>query len=215
MAKEKGKEQGNKSNNEKSKTAFMIELRRQSLHLLFGIAVIALALVNYSVTLWFLFYFLLFSIFLSLLQLKFKFPQLSEFLELFERAKYRKKFPFKGGIFFIAGCLLTLKLFSLDIALAAIAILTFGDSLSHLVGKLGKRKNLLDASKNIEGGLVGVLVGTAAASFFVSFLFAFIASVLAMLAEALSLKLQEEEVDDNIIIPLVAGTVLFLLQRYV
>ena len=109
----------------------------------------------------------------------------------------------------------TLKLFPSDVALAAIAILTFGDSLSHLVGKLGKRKNLLDASKNIEGGLVGVLVGTAAASFFVSFLFAFIASVLAMLAEALSLKLQEEEVDDNIIIPLVAGTVLFLLQRYV
>ncbi len=136
-------------------------------------------------------------------------------LEGFERKHYRKKFPFKGALFFLTGCLLTLKIFPLDIALASIAILTFADSVSHVVGILGGRRHPLNGSKNLEGTIAGIIVGTIAASFFVSWIMAFIASAVSMLAEALSFKLQEEDVDDNVIIPLVAGTVIFLLKKFV
>ena len=132
----------------------------------------------------------------------------------FERKEYKERFPFRGIIFILAGCLLVLKLFTLDIALASIAILTFSDSVSHVIGMLGKQKNPLDLSKNLEGTVFGIIVGTTAASFFVPLFFAFTASFFAAVAETLSFKFQEEKVDDNLIVPLVAGTVIFLLQKF-
>jgi dolichol kinase len=49
-----------------------------------------------------------------------------------------------------------------------------------------------------------------AASLFVPFVYAFIAAIVALIAEILVIKLGEDPVDDNIIIPLVAGTILYL-----
>jgi len=187
-----------------------LEIRRALMHIFFGGAIICLAYLVPEAR-WILFIALVLGMFLSLLSLKFKLPVVSWFLEKFEKKQYLKKFPGKGMLFFTAGCLIVLKLFSLKIALASIAILTFGDSISHLIGMIGKRKNFLDPTKNIEGTTAGMLVATIFASFFVPLLYALIASVSAMLAETISFKLEGDNVDDNLIIPLVAGTILYLL----
>jgi len=187
-----------------------LEIKRALMHILFGGAIICLASLVEEAR-WIIFIALIFGMLLSLLSLKFKIPVVNFFLEKFEKKQYLKKFPGKGMLFFTAGCLIVLKLFSLKIALASIAILTFGDSVSHLIGLIGKRKNVLDPTKNIEGTVAGILSATIFASFFVPLFYAFIASAAAMLAEAVSFKLEGDNVDDNLIIPLVAGTILYLL----
>ena len=190
------------------------EIKRQLVHVLLGLLVLISALKDRESTLWFLLVLILIGVLLSLLQLKFRFALVESLLRKFEREKYRKRFPFKGALFFLTGCLLVLKIFSFDIALASIAILTFSDSVSHVIGLYGKRKNPLNTTKNIEGAFAGFVAGTIAGAFFVPFLLALFASLASMFAEALSFKLQEEDVDDNVIIPLVAGTVIFLLQKF-
>ncbi|MEK6852989.1 MAG: hypothetical protein AABX59_03860 [Nanoarchaeota archaeon] len=193
------------------------EIKRQIVHILLGLVIILLALYDRTFALWLIFSFLMLGIILALISLKLDVPIISWFLKNFERDEYREKFPFKGAIFFFAGSLLTLKLFSFDIALASISILTFGDSFSHLVGIYGKYKSKLDLKrrKNLEGMVVGIVVGAIVASFFVNIISALAASALAMIAENISVKLQGEEVDDNIIIPVVAGTVLHILKNYI
>ncbi|HIH33685.1 MAG TPA: hypothetical protein HA282_02355 [Nanoarchaeota archaeon] len=190
------------------------EIKRQLVHVLLGLLVLISALKDRESTLWFLLVLILIGVLLSLLQLKFRFALVESLLRKFEREKYRKRFPFKGALFFLTGCLLVLKIFSFDIALASIAILTFSDSVSHVIGLYGKRKNPLNTTKNIEGAFAGFVAGTIAGAFFVPFALALFASLASMFAEALSFKLQEEDVDDNVIIPLVAGTVIFLLQKF-
>ena len=199
---------------QKANGGLWFELKRQLVHVLLGLLVLVLALKDREFTLWFLLVLILIGVLLSLLQLKFRFALVESLLGKFEREKYRKRFPFKGALFFLTGCLLVLKIFSFDIALASIAILTFSDSVSHVIGLYGRRKNPLNTTKNVEGAFAGFVAGTIAGAFFVPFLLALFASLASMFAEALSFKLQEEDVDDNVIIPLVAGTVIFLLQKF-
>ena len=116
----------------------LLEVRRKIAHILLGLFIIVTY--NYGVlkTKHLFFAIIIFSV-LSLISLKFKFPIISFLLKNFEREKFVKEFPFKGMIFFLVGCLLTLKIFSKDIALASIMILTLGDSVSFLYGTfLGK-----------------------------------------------------------------------------
>lgn len=208
-----GKEDGRKESTNRNGTLWF-EFKRQLVHILLGLLVIFLALKDRNLTLWILLALILFGVLLSLLHLKFRFKTAEFLLKGFEREKYRERFPFKGALFFLTGCLLVLKIFSFDIALASIAILTFSDSVSHIIGLYGRRSNPLNTAKNIEGAVSGFVAGTIAGAFFVPLLLALAASAASMFAEALSFKLQGEDVDDNVIIPLVAGTVIFLLQKF-
>ena len=190
------------------------EIIRQLMHILFGLLVVIL--IHFSIiNAWILFYFLVVSIILSFLSIKFNIPLVSWFLKNFERpkAKLATKLPGEGFIFFLVGSLLAIKLFSQDIALASILILSFGDGMSHLIGEgMGKNKMAFNKSKNIEGLIFGVIAGTIAALFFVSFLEAFIASLAAMLVEAVEIKIRDNHIDDNLFVPLVAGTAILLLR---
>ena len=188
-----------------------LELKRAIFHVLIGAAIIFVSMKTRIV--WFLFFLLVTGLILSLLSLKYKLPLISWFLKNFEKPNYIKTFPGKGVLFLIAGCLLSLKLFPNDIALASIAIVSLGDPVSHLIS--GNFKSRLVKRKNILGILAGIIISGVAASFFVALPFAFIASVFAMAAEVLIIKLGEDPVDDNIIMPIVAGTVLYLLSVYV
>jgi len=192
-------------------------LRRSIFHICLGLSIISLSLIFKTNFLWFLFGVIVLGIAVSLLSLKIKIPFIHRMLLIFEKPKYLEVFPGKGALFFMAGCLLVLKLFSPNIALASIAILTFGDSISHLIGlSVGKIKHRWPFSelKNIEGTIVGAIAAFIAASFFVRPLFALIASVIAMLAEALTLQLGGDNVDDNLIVPIIAGTIIYLLTNY-
>jgi dolichol kinase len=108
-----------------------------------------------------------------------------------------------------------LLLYPKDIALASIMVLAFGDSVSHVFGiHFGKTKTILSETKLLEGTVAGFIAGFIGAWVFVSPFEAFFASLAAMIAEAVEIKLGTEEVDDNIIIPLVAGSVIWLMRYF-
>ena len=127
-------------------------------------------------------------------------------------------FPGKGTLFFFIGSLLVLKLFDQDIALASIMILTFGDSVSHLFGaKFGRLQNFFNGKsrKLFEGTLMGALAGFFGAVLFVRFPLAFVGSFSAMMAEVIKIDFNDKTLDDNIVVPLVAATVMFLIRTFI
>ena len=187
--------------------ALRLEIRRAFFHILICAAVILASMQTRIV--WPLFYILILGLILSIAAKKYNIPVISWFLSNFEKPEYRKKFPGKGVLFLIAGCLLALKLFSNDIAFASIAILAIGDPASHLVA--GNFKGKIFKKKSLSGLLLSIVLSSVIASLFVQFSHAFIAAAAALTAEVLVIKLGEDPVDDNIIIPLVAGTILYLL----
>lgn len=143
-------------------------------------------------------------------------PIFSFFLKYFER-KEEKEFPGRGMIYFFVGVLLVIQLFEKDIAMAAIMILALGDSISHLYGeKFGKLKNLFNgkSKKLFEGTLAGTVAGFLGAVIFVPIPEAFLASSAAMIAEVIEIDLNGKSLNDNLIIPLVAGTVMLLVRAY-
>lgn len=190
-----------------------IDLKRKILHILIGIIALFILIYNLITPLQ-IFIILVFGTLLSLLSLKIKIPIISFFLDNFEK-KQEKYLPARAVIFGVAGSLLSLQLFPRDIALASISILVFADPISHLVGKfLGKTKSFLDKTKNIEGHIAGALVSSLIAMFFVSPVLAIAGSIMAMLFESIIIEIQKIELDDNLIIPLVAGTTMFLIVRF-
>ena len=116
------------------------------------------------------------------------------------------------------GSLLVLKLFDKDIALASIMVLTFGDSVSHIFGaKFGRLQNFFNGQsrKLFEGTLMGFLAGFGGAVLFVRFPLAFVGSFTAMVAEVIKIDFNDKTLDDNIVVPLVAGTVMFLMRTFI
>ncbi len=192
-------------------TLSAFEFRRKLFHILLGIAFVALiyfgALRALSLGI-----ILALGIALSLIEKHNKLPFLSLMLDLFERESDRESFPAKGMLFFIAGVFLSVLLFPINIALASIMVLTFGDSFTHIFGvHFGKVKSPLAEHRFIEGAFAGIIAGFFGALFFVSPLHALIAATAAMLVEAIEFNIPKIQVDDNILIPLVAGASLMLL----
>lgn len=155
------------------------------------------------------------SVMLSLFSLYYKLPIVNFFLNNFERDRDKHQLPGKGFLFAAAGTLLALRLFERDIALASIIILIFADPISYLVGKyFGKTQSFLDRRKNVEGNIAGFLISSLLALFFVSPVLAIAGSLIAMLFESLIIEIQRIQLDDNLIIPLTAGTTMFLIRTF-
>ncbi|MEM2604973.1 MAG: hypothetical protein QXI41_00195 [Candidatus Pacearchaeota archaeon] len=183
---------------------------RHSLHMLFGaIIMITLIVVSRPLSLIMLFLLFLIAVLLSLLSLKIKIPLLNEILKKLGK-KEEAKFPGKGFVFFLAGCLLTAKLFPSDIALASIAVLTFGDPTASIARKVLTKK-FYKKHKDFAG-LLGCIVAFFVASIFVSIVYAAIAAIVGMLVEALRIKIGEDEADDNLFVPIATGTSLYVLR---
>lgn len=199
-----------------------LEIKRQTFHLLVGLFVIFLLVKGILIPTT-LFIILLISGTLSFMSLKFKIPVINWFLKHFEREKALKTFPGKGFIFFLAGVLLVIKLFERDVALASVMVLSAGDSVSHIVGRhIGRIKHPLNGLKSIEGTVSGIIAGFIGIllliwlipGFSVTALQAFFASVVAITLEAIELKMGGGSVDDNFIVPLIAGTTIYLMQTH-
>lgn len=192
-----------------------LEIRRQTFHLVMGLLVVAGVYYNIldSVK---IFVLLIAGIVLSLLCKKYELPIIYPLMRFFGRDEEIRKFPGKGAIFFFVGVLLAIKLFPKDVALAAIMILALGDSIGHIVGrKFGKTKSpFTSGDKLLEGTIIGFAVGFLGAMIFVSPWEALLAALFAMIAESIEFDLNKAPVDDNIIVPLVAGTVVYLMRLY-
>jgi diacylglycerol kinase (CTP) len=144
-------------------------------------------------------------------------PGFSWCLNRFEREEMRKSFPGRGLIFYFAGVLLVMQLFPKDIALASIMILACGDSVSHVIGeRFGHIQNIFNgkSKKLFEGTIAGAIAGLIGAVLFVPFTEALVGSFVAMIAEVIELDLNGKPLDDNLIVPLAAGTTIFILRTY-
>jgi len=191
-----------------------LEVKRKILHIMIGIVALFLIIYNIINPL-IIFIILTIGIFVSLLSLKIRIPLISWFLDNFERNKDKNKLPGRGIIFAVIGSLLALQLFEINIALASIIILTFADPISHLVGKaFGKTKSPLDKKKNIEGHIAGAIISSLMAIFFVHPALALAGALTSMLFESLIIEIQKIQLDDNLIIPLAAGTTMFLIVKF-
>lgn len=152
---------------------------------------------------------------LSLISIHRKIPIINDILRLFDR-KRDENFPGRGAYYFLFGVFLVFFLFQgkdLNIAYASILILAVGDSLNHLFDKRpeGRIKLSWNKRKNFAGLLIGILGGTFTAHFFVPLAPAIVASTLALLVESVPVRIGKYYIDDNILVPVTAGSVLWML----
>ena len=188
------------------------EWGRQIFHIFLGIFLVVLLLYDFIDKKIILIIIIVGSI-LSYLSKKARIPVIYNLLETFERKEEIKKFPGKGIIFYFTGVYVVLILFSRDIAMASIMILALGDSISHLYGlHYGKIKYPLSKTKFLEGTIAGFVGGFLGAVIFAKPLEALFASLAAMLVEAIEVKIGAEQIDDNLIVPFVAGAVIWLIR---
>ncbi len=194
-----------------------LELKRQLMHIVVGLVTITLIYFEILSPISLLLL-IIAGILLSFLCKRVRLPIISTFLDHVEREEQKKNFPGKGTIFFFIGVLLSLQLFEQNIAYASIMVLTFGDSISHMFGaQFGKIKNIFNgkSQKLLEGTLAGTFAGFFGAVFFVPIPEAFLGSAAAMITEVIKIDFNETTLDDNLVVPLVAGTMMVLVGKLV
>ncbi len=189
-----------------------MEMRRQLFHATVGVAIVALIYFD-ILNEWGLLAILAAGSVLILLSRKYRIPIIYWFLKRFERPEVIKIFPGKGSFFFILGAFVVVLVFDKSIAMASIIVCALGDSLSHLVGKwVGRVKHPFSNTKFIEGHIVGAIIGALGAMLFVSPLTALVAASIAMFVEGIDIEFRMSWIlDDNLVVPLTAGIVMFLI----
>lgn len=195
----------------------LFEVRRKIVHLVTGLTIVILYSMGFF-TPFFLFLLLLITTLASYISAKsnIKIPIFYELIEYFEREELKKTFPLRGLIAFLTGSLLSVILFPRNIAMASILVLTFGDSVSCMIGLYFKIKNNISyKDKLISGSIFGFFAAFIASLFYVSIIEAFVASGAAMLVEFYEFDWNKKPIDDNILLPLVAGTAVLILLKFV
>ena len=190
-----------------------LEIKIQIMHIILGIAIVLL--LNYNlINATYLFILFIFGLILYLISTKFNIPVIHQFLRTFDREKDLEKFPGKGAIFYVLGAFISVLVFPKEIALASIMILALGDSISRLVGPYGYLKHPFHNEKFFEGVIAGAIAGFLGAVFFISWLPALIASSVSMLIEGIDLEIKNFKIDDNLMIPVVAGGVIWTVNFF-
>lgn len=187
----------------------ILEIRRQILHIAFGLGLLTLLYFN-IIDVFIMGLGLLVAFLLSILVAKYDIPFVSWVMDKFERPEWRHKLPGKGPLMFLLGSFIVVLLFPAYIAYTSILILTLGDAISHIYGKLFCKKKP-KYLKSIEGIFFGFLVSFLASLFFVSLLQGFFGCLIAMFIEGLERKTKSDFFDDNLLIPIIASIVMALL----
>lgn len=192
----------------------VFEVRRQLFHALFGIAIVLLLSKGY-INAFLIAIITAAGLLLSLLSKKAELPAIAWFLDRFERKEERKRFPGKGAVLFMFGTLAAVLLFPKDIALAAIMILALGDSFSHITGRFFGRTKQPFSVKLVEGTVAGIIFGFLGAVLFVGTIEAIAAAAIAMTIEAIEIRFRKTVIDDNLLVPLVAGAVIMVIRAFI
>jgi dolichol kinase len=186
------------------------EIKRKIIHILIGITGIELLVYN-ILNEFILFIIIIIGILISLISIKKRIPGICYLLDNCERKN--SIIPGLSVILAGLGSLIALILFSRDIALASMTILTFADPISHIIGKsFGKTPSIFNKTKNIEGHISGALISSLFAMFFVPFYLAIIGAISAMIFELIEIKIKSIKIDDNFMIPIIAGASMLLLK---
>ncbi|MBW2966405.1 hypothetical protein KY342_04855 [Candidatus Woesearchaeota archaeon] len=188
------------------------EIRRRIFHILSGIIIVALIYFDILTPL-ILFIILIVGGIACLISLRYKIPVINFMLRYLDRPEDIKSFPGKGSFYYVVGVFLALVLFEKDIAMASILIMALGDSIAPFVGQYyGRIKHPLSDKKFLEGTVVGGFAAFLGALIFVNWIEALLASIAAMIAEGINIKFSGIAVNDNISMPVVAGTIIWLLR---
>lgn len=188
------------------------EIRRKLLHLVLGSSIL-LGFHYEILDSLMLFGIILCGVITSIIEKERKLPIVSKMLDLFERPEFRTRFPGKGTIFFVFGALLAIQLFERDIALASIAVLTFSDAVTPIIGIYYNEKKNRE-KKFIVASVFGMCIGFLAARIFINPLYALFAAAGGTAADFFEFEINKSDVDDNILVPLAAGTAILLLRRF-
>ncbi len=199
----------NKKINNESLRIDKFEIRRKVFHIILGLVLSILIYLGFLQT-WMVAVIILLGIFLSLNHKQI--PIIKKMLYIFDRKEHIESMPGRSVIYLFLGVLLIMLLFDKNIVLASMMIWTFGDSAASLISKhYGKIKHVWNNKKLVEGTVAGIIIGTLTASIFVSWTYALIASIIAMIVESMDIVLYKENLDDNLLIPLISGAVIFLI----
>lgn len=190
---------------------FAHELRRKLFHILLGIILILLfwSGIISSITFFVLF---LIGVAISLVYVYEPVAFITYFLRRFDRIE---SVPGRGALTFMAGFTLAASLFSKNIALACMAVLTIADAAAALIGRFGNIPYSWAKHKTFEGGLAFVFFAFIASVPFLPITSGYLAAITGAVVEGAPrpngsfLKLL---LDDNIIIPLAVGIVLALVM---
>lgn len=117
--------------------------------------------------------------------------------------------PLMGAITFYTGATISILLFDVVAAAAAIAVLALADSASTVIGfYFGRHKLPVNPKKSWEGSITFWLSAFLVLLFFVNPLRAFLTAWITMTIEALP------RIDDNITVPITAGALLTILAYF-
>ncbi len=191
-----------------------MEFRRKVFHALYGTA--AAFLIHYRILgTWFFTGLLLLGLAVSAAAHRWRIPVIAWFLDTFEREADRATFPGRGAIYYTAGILLALLIFPDAIAAGAVMVLAWGDSFGPLFGMRVKRPKYQNrAGKNVEGLAAGTAAGALAAWWFVGPIAALISSIVAMAFEFEEMRIGRTLLNDNLVIPIIAGGVMYLVLLF-
>ncbi|MFA6528241.1 MAG: phosphatase PAP2 family protein [Candidatus Gracilibacteria bacterium] len=191
------------------------ELRRQVMHMVTGLG-IAFALYLGLIGAWFLVFILCVGLVLAVISRGCDIPLVCDFLDFFERPSVRRKFPGMGSFFMVLGSLFAVLLFQRDIAIAAIIIMAIGDSVTNIIGRyFGEIDIPWNREKQFEGPIASCILSFLGAMLIVGWLPALVGSVAGALIETFKFKIWRIKIDDNLIVPVMAGGVMEGLSRLV
>ncbi len=185
------------------KDARRFEVARQAFHILFGGFLLAGALVlGPDSTRLGYFASLLTGLFILHLKMRgHTLPLIDSVLKRFERKD--AAFPGQGALMYFAGALFVLSFTPFSFALAAIAIVAFGDGFATLVGLYGKWPLPWNPRKKTEGLLAFIFSAAAISSLVLPIGHAIAYSVVLGILETVDLP-----ADDNLLLPL-GATILY------
>ncbi len=181
----------------------MREYLRKSIHLIFGLAIAALmASLERQVLLTGLSIAILVGFIISDMAAKgYRMYFISPMLDLVDRNEI---LPGKGALFFVLSALVVLVLFPTRIAFLAVLALALVDGVATIAGRAWGRTRIY-RGKTLEGSLGGIVVAILVFLFFITPLQAVLLALFAGVVELLS------PVDDNLVIPILAGLFLQIL----
>jgi len=121
---------------------------------------------------------------------------------------HERREKFTGATFVFLGSFLTVFLFPKEVAVIALLFLTIGDPTACLIGlAIGKHK--LIGEKTVEGSLAFIMAGLIATSWISTVPFA---TKIAGVILAGLIELIPWRIDDNLMIPLLSGTIMMILM---
>ncbi|MCK5234975.1 MAG: CTP--2,3-di-O-geranylgeranyl-sn-glycero-1-phosphate cytidyltransferase [Candidatus Aenigmarchaeota archaeon] len=127
----------------------------------------------------------------------------------------KERHTMAGHVFFLIGAIISISIFDMNIAIAAILMTTFGDSAAAIIGrKFGRTWIPRIRSKSLEGCFAELVVNLIIG-------YIFLDNLIVLLVMAFTATIVEtliEKLDDNLLIPVFSGfngqIVVFLLRIF-